>query len=296
MNKLFTPLLLLVLLASVTICAQERSTNTLSPLLPPFLREGDRPQLGFSLRNNSTLDFTGTASFSLLDENNQPVDGWFFNSVANQYFTVDPAGNSTIIFPVEVPFGFQHKTNWKLLLQTESDTISLLGNIPVYTWDYEDISKAAAMVSPGISVQKQSWQVPTGKAPASRQLLDEYATIQKGDMVAIQLTLWIKQPVSVLKIEDGWAAGLESKGEAKLVQSNSNSQKPAATARLLSNDNEEKTGKEITIRNVSPGTYVIEYWATAMYPGTYNQPPSLLFINGAPKVSARSAFSKINIE
>ena len=296
MNKKRTSLLLCWLLAILTVCAQEKATHKVSPLLPRFLREGDRPLLGFLLQNISKQDWSGTASLSLVDEANQPVDGWFFNSLANQYFTIDADSAATIYFPIEVPFQFNHKTNWKLQVQSGDDSASMQGAISILPWNYEDASQTDPLSSASVSVRKKYWQIAAEGNKTSRHLIEEYTTVHTGDMIAIQLILDVKQNISLLKIQDGWGAGLEPKGPAKILSFGSNMQKTPAKIQFNCNDNVEKNGKEMIFSNLIPGIYTLEYQTTAVNAGTFNQPPALIYLGTNTKESARSIASKINIE
>ncbi|MEJ7737297.1 MAG: alpha-2-macroglobulin family protein [Chitinophagaceae bacterium] len=79
------------------------------PNVPRFLREGDRMALSTKIVNLTGKDLTGTVQLELLDAASmQPVDGWFQNMTANQYFTAE-AGKSTVAsFNIQVPY--QYKT------------------------------------------------------------------------------------------------------------------------------------------------------------------------------------------
>ena len=296
MNKKRSSFILCWLLHVATLFAQEKSATTISPLLPQFLREGDRPQLGFSVKNNAKQDYTGTASLFLVDEANQPIDGWFFNSVANQYFTIDPESLSTIYFPIEVPFAFKHKTNWKLQVLSGPDTVSLQGTIPVFPWVYEEASQAEPLRTSAMTIEKKCWKIVTERNSVSREPLEEFTSLHLGDKVAIQLIISVKQPVNLLQLKDSWAAGLMPAKKARIVSAAGLQQKSVTKIQFSCLDNNEKHEKKMELRNIAPGIYTVEYLATAICTGTYHQPPAMIFANTNAKESARSSVSKINIE
>ncbi|MFM8806540.1 MAG: hypothetical protein ACKOD1_04190, partial [Sphingomonadales bacterium] len=98
-------LLLLVCLWSANSApAYSQLPITAAADLPAFFYAGDQPKLQFVLQNTSTQEITGNLQLELFDAvKKQPVDGWFFNQLANQYFTIAPGERSVVRFPLTIP-------------------------------------------------------------------------------------------------------------------------------------------------------------------------------------------------
>ena len=85
------------------------------PNTPRFLREGDKIELSAKIANLTDKEVTGQAELQLFDAaTNQPVDGRFKNSIANQYFTVAAGQSEAIKFPIEVPYQFNKALTWRI--------------------------------------------------------------------------------------------------------------------------------------------------------------------------------------
>jgi uncharacterized protein YfaS (alpha-2-macroglobulin family) len=77
------------------------------PNAPRFLREGDHLELSTKVANLTSKEMTGTVQLQLFDAATMlPVDGWFQNRTANQYFTAEAGQNVTANFTIEVPYQF----------------------------------------------------------------------------------------------------------------------------------------------------------------------------------------------
>jgi uncharacterized protein YfaS (alpha-2-macroglobulin family) len=77
------------------------------PNLPRFVREGDKIQMPVKVVNLTDKEITGSAELALMNpETNTSVDGWFKNIYANQYFTVAAGQSTVVLFPIEIPFGY----------------------------------------------------------------------------------------------------------------------------------------------------------------------------------------------
>lgn len=77
------------------------------PNAPRFLREGDHIELSTKIVNMTDKELTGTVHLELLNAATmQPVDGWFQNMTANQYFTVEAGKSVPAGFTVQVPYQY----------------------------------------------------------------------------------------------------------------------------------------------------------------------------------------------
>ncbi len=89
------------------------------PNLPRFLREGDKIDVVTRIVNMTDSELTGQVGLQLLDPStNQPVDGWFQNMQANQYFTVPAHQSVPASFPLEIPFLYNKPVTWRILAST----------------------------------------------------------------------------------------------------------------------------------------------------------------------------------
>lgn len=273
MNSFKTLLVFISLLLTATLFGQIGKEHSLSNNLAPFLREGDRPLLSFTLHNKKKEDWTGSASLSLQNSNTlESVDGWFMNSVANQYFTVDTGNHHQLLFPIEVPFLYNQSLDWKLAIESAHDSIVAKGTIPILFWPYEDSINAPTSRVPYITIEK--------KIHASNP-------IQLGQKVLIEITLTVKKKAETLILIDEWAAGLvPDNGPIKI------------TGALNKNffENNTQRNRSVKFTSLFPGHYSLHYYAVATYPGVFNQPPTLLFLNGDTTFVARSSHQKIDIE
>lgn len=273
MNSVTTLFLVSFLLLAENLAGQALKDHSLQHSLTPFLREGDRPLLSFTLQNKKKNDWIGSASLSLQNaSNSEPVDGWFMNSVANQYFTVDTGNHHELLFPIEVPFLYHHALHWKLAIESTHDSMVAKGTIPILSWPYEDSINAPIANVPFITLEK--------KIHASTPL-------RVGQKVVIEITLTVKKKVENLVLIDEWAAGVvPEKGPIKIT----------GALNKYFFENKTQRNRSVKFNTLSPGHYSLRYYAMATYPGVFNQPPTLLFLNGNNTFTARSSYQKIDIE
>ena len=115
---------------SLATAYSEKKIITQKPLMvqpntPRFLREGDRIELNSKLVNLSDQEITGTVLLELIDATtNKPVDGWFKNIFATQYFTVTAGQSSLVKFPVTVPFNFNSAITFRVTAQTTNGNVA----------------------------------------------------------------------------------------------------------------------------------------------------------------------------
>lgn len=273
MNNFKTFLLLSFVLPTALLLAQTTKEHTIHNSFAPFLREGDRPLLIFTLQNKQQSDWTGSVSLSLQDgDAKQSVDGWFMNSIANQYFTVDAKSQYPVLFPIEVPFFYNQSLNWKLAVESPEDSMIKQGSLSILSWPYED-SVNSPIVTEFISAIEK-------KVYASD-------VIQQGQKILIEISFELTKKIDTLQVKDEWAAGLAlEKGSIQV----------SGILNKYFVENNTLQSLSLKFTTLSPGKYTLRYQAVATNPGVYNQPPTLLFLNSATSYSARSAYQKITIE
>ena len=104
------------------------------PNPPRFLREGDKMEFSSKIVNLTDKELTGIAQFQLFDAaTNEPVDGWFRNMVANQYFTVAAGQSEVVKFPIEVPYQFNKALVWRIVAKSGSYSDGEENVLPVLT-------------------------------------------------------------------------------------------------------------------------------------------------------------------
>ena len=86
------------------------------PNAPRFLREGDHIDLSTKIVNLTDAEITGQAELQLFDATtNEPVDGWFQNMQANQYFTVGAKQSGVVVFPIQIPYQYSKPLTYKII-------------------------------------------------------------------------------------------------------------------------------------------------------------------------------------
>ncbi len=104
------------------------------PNPPRFLREGDKMEFSAKVVNMTDKEITGTAAFQLFDATtNQPVDGWFQNSIPNQYFTVAAGQSEAVKFPIEVPYQYNKALVWRIVAKAGDYSDGEENVLPVLT-------------------------------------------------------------------------------------------------------------------------------------------------------------------
>ena len=86
------------------------------PNAPRFLRQGDRMEFSTKIVNLSDKEMTGQVQLQLFDAStNQSVDGYFLNTMPNQYFTVAAGQSHSVNFPIQVPYQFNNALTWRVV-------------------------------------------------------------------------------------------------------------------------------------------------------------------------------------
>ncbi|MEJ7766566.1 MAG: alpha-2-macroglobulin family protein [Chitinophagaceae bacterium] len=97
------------------------------PNAPRFLREGDHITLSTKIVNMTTREITGTVHLELLNAATmQPVDGWFQNMTANQYFTADPGQSIAASFNIQVPYQYNNALIYRFVAKAPLDAADSL--------------------------------------------------------------------------------------------------------------------------------------------------------------------------
>lgn len=95
------------------------------PNAPRFLREGDRMELSTKVVNMTAREITGTVHLELFNAATmQPVDGWFQNMTANQYFTAAAGQSIAAHFTIQVPYQFNNLLIYRITAKAPLDTIN----------------------------------------------------------------------------------------------------------------------------------------------------------------------------
>ncbi len=95
------------------------------PNAPRFFREGDHMDLSTKIVNMTDKELTGTVHLELLNAvDMQPVDGWFQNMTANQYFTAE-AGKSVVAnFNIQIPYQYNSAIVYRFIAKSDSAGVS----------------------------------------------------------------------------------------------------------------------------------------------------------------------------
>jgi Bacterial Alpha-2-macroglobulin MG10 domain/MG2 domain/Alpha-2-macroglobulin family len=93
------------------------------PNAPRFLREGDKIEFSSKIVNLTDKELKGQAELQLIDATtNQPVDGWFKNTMHTQSFTVAAGQSEAVKFPIEVPYQFNKALVWRIVARASLST------------------------------------------------------------------------------------------------------------------------------------------------------------------------------
>ena len=257
--------------------------------IPPFVREGDRPQISFLFNNATAQDWSGSVQFNLIDRSTQqPVDGWFFNSLANQYFTIEPHEKHFIFFPLEIPYQFNKKASWTLAATAPKDSQLLAGPLTILPWIYEEEESTPHTNNQHYSVLKKIAGPPFSAAVLKPLRLETPVTVHTQDSIGVSLQIHLPQQKTPITIFEQWPSGT-------LLDSTSiriNGEKVNDTAITFFQDHfivkwtNRSANSSLTLR----------YKLSAKYPGQYHFPPAMLYSSDLEKPISRSSFSSLTIE
>ncbi|MEO5998558.1 MAG: alpha-2-macroglobulin family protein [Chitinophagaceae bacterium] len=95
------------------------------PNAPRFLREGDHLELSTKIVNMTDKELTGTIHLELLNATDmKPVDGWFQNMTANQYFTAEAGKSVAANFSIQVPYQYNSAVVYRFVAKSTGAEIS----------------------------------------------------------------------------------------------------------------------------------------------------------------------------
>jgi len=256
--------------------------------LPLFFYQGDQPKLQFVLHNTSSQEITGNLQLELFDAaKKQPVDGWFYNQLANQYFTLGAGERTVVRFPVTIPHIFIGSVDWQLTVRVDSTQQLLRGNFNVHNaeqqetsgQDYTNTLKGNIWL---ISVQKKSAK------PAVETPITPFSTQPIGQPVVLRFTIVIDKKTDSCRVLLPISAGLQSTDNSVSIKKG----KPRSIIQKPKSD----TAISMTLYGLTPGVYQWDYPFTARYPGEFLVPACHLLLFNATRGTFRTGTSSILID
>lgn len=256
--------------------------------LPFFFYQGDQPKLQFVLHNTSSQEITGNLQLELFDAaKKQPVDGWFYNQLANQYFTLGAGERTVVRFPVTIPHIFIGSVDWQLTVRVDSMQQLLRGNFNVRNaeqqetsgQDYTNTLKGNIWL---ISVQKNSAK-PVVETP-----ITPFSTQPIGQPVVLRFTIVIDKKTDSCRVLLPISAGLQSTDNSVSIKKG----KPRSIIQKPKSD----TAISMTLYGLTPGVYQWDYPFTARYPGEFLVPACHLLLFNATRRVFRTGTSSILID
>ncbi len=287
MKKIAFVVIGVVLFTPAFVLAQSsQSTHQTTPLIPPFIREGDRPIFQFQLTNSSQLDWGGTAHFTLIDSlSKEAVDGWFFNSLGNQYFTIDPLKKDFIGFPLEIPFEFNKKAQWKFCTITQNDTNCTQGQVRILPWPYEN-EPTAATLSP---------KLPTIRKKIMGKSVEETMVVRKGELIQVEIEIHSSPTKKPFQITENLPAGLLMNPHSLIVKGDKN--QILLTGKNFPKDTLVQASDFSIKEDFSKTSFIkISYQLRATYLGSFHIPPTLVMMTDTSPSISRSAIGLLTIE
>lgn len=257
-----------------------------SMLLPDFFYQGDQPLLTLQLSSLGGSSLTGNLQLELTDAiKKQSVDGWFYNQVANQYFTVEPRQKQQAYFPVQIPYLFEGPLAYKLQITTDLHAQTLSGTIRINAAPQNDSSPLNEISDP-VQLKKTIWVLPTKASTESPQQYDPARAIVRGQRLLVRLQLDVKTFLDSCILTELPSAGLFAVAPRQLL-----SGKPARSVIHF----EKGTGL-FHLYGLRPGRYIIEYTAKASFAGRYTVPGIKAQWQGSSRSPVWSVPQQIDID
>ena len=199
-------LFFLFAIISINAIAQAKNPVQLIIDAPAFLTEGDHLFFACRIKNNQQAELTGTINFSITNsKDSENIDGWFQNTVANQYFTVQANGIETAYFPIDVPYQFTEATHWKIKLQAGTFTDTASGSIAIRkNTEAIDSIKSAALVKTLYKKSANNWIK-----------LNEWDEITDTDLIRLTIQYTLNRNYKNLVVRNISYAGLTELVSAK---------------------------------------------------------------------------------
>lgn len=266
----FCLLLLMVAWSAVFTPAQAQFPIKVSADLPGFFYAGDQPKLQFLLNNTDAQEKTGNLQLELFDAiKKQPVDGWFYNQLANQYFTLAPGERNAVRFPITIPNLFTGSIAWQLTIRIDTAQLILRGTIDVQTTKQEEPTASDNVV--GAKLGQHMLSLLTVKEKVQEKAITPFATQPIGQAILIRVKLHLGKTHDSCRMVLPLSAGLQPTGRTLLIKQG----KPLLRHRISTSD----TAITTTFYGLTPGTYQFDYYFKARYPGQYLIPASRMFFS-----------------
>lgn len=268
------------------LAQSSQSTHQTTPFIPPFVREGDRPIFQFQLTNSSQLDWSGTAHFTLIDSlSKEAVDGWFFNSLGNQYFTIDPLKKDFIGFPLEIPFELNKKAQWQFCTITQTDTNCTQGQVRILPWPYENESRVATLLT----------KPPTLRKKINGKSVEESMVVRKGELILVEVEIHSSPTKKPFQIIENLPAGLLITPHSLLVKGEKN--QILLTGKNFFKGSPNELSDFPIEEDFSKTSYIkISYQLRATHLGIFHIPPTLVKWRDTAQYISRSATGLLTIE
>ena len=289
MKRILQVVLSFAFIVSQLVCSFAQTNQSpfkITTVSPPFVREGDRPFFQFLLTNSTKFDWTGTGHFTLNDSaTKEAVDGWFFNSLGNQYFTIDPLKKDYIRFPLEIPFNFNKKAQWKFCAISKNDTLCSQGQLRILPWQYENEESSLP----------QSTELPIVRKKLNGVSVEELVVVQSGSLLKVEVEIERNQYSKQFELKENLPAGISIDPESIMVKGDGNSI-------LFEGKHLKKEGLEnahdFALKIDFSTTRIIRltYQMRATYPGTYHVPPTELHLTDSDTFITRSPVGVLTIE
>jgi hypothetical protein len=237
---------------------------------PSFFYQGDQPKLQFILHNTSAEEKTGNLQLELFDAvKKQPVDGWFYNQLANQYFTLTANERIAIRFPLTIPYLFDGNVHWQLTIRVDSTQQVIRGSFSVKATQETTPTIYDSIVSIKMSRMLLSRKI-TGKKIEEKNIT-AFSTQSIGQYVLVRIRFSLHKPQDSCIVQLPLSAGLQSTPGLTLLRNG----KPITNYRLSQSDTATRT----TFYGLVPGIYQWDYQYMTRYPGQFLVPAcSLRFI------------------
>lgn len=277
------------LLTALFSPARAQSSITTSAQLPSFFYQGDQPLLQFLLINNSRIEQTGNLQLELFDGvKNQSVDGWFYNQLANQYFTLTAGERYNARFPVSIPHSLQGTIVWQLTLRIDSTKQILRGS-----FETKSAPLADTLITEDTTIAKGSirlfWKKggPTSNG-AVENPITPYSTQPMGQTAVIRMNIAVYQKLDSCIVQLPLSAGLYPLSDRVITRRG----KPTSIVTHTKND----SMMSMTLYGLAPGLYQWDYLFNMQYPGQFLIPSCRMQLFNATRKELFTISNTINIE
>lgn len=253
-----------------------------------FFYAGDQPKLQFVLHNTSLQERTGNLQLELFDAvKKQPVDGWFFNQLANQYFTLAAAERYSVRFPITIPHLFSGKIFWQLTLRIDTTQQLIRGyfDIKDATNVENDEPENALMTKAAIRLLSNN---QSSSKPETENPVTPFSTQPIGQPIALRLTINVSEKMDSCIVLLPLSAGLQANGNSVKLKKG----KPASLIQQSRSD----TAIHLALYQLVPGLYQWDYPFITRYPGEFLVPACRLLFFNATRREFRTDRNSISID